>query len=114
MAKRVPEGMLGGMWEFPTLSVSKADTVKSVEQQFLSTLHTITKIDYWPPINHSYTHFKLQLYPILIMTERIDITFEGYEELTWKPLEELMKLPLHRAVWKVLKQVEQDLIAVTD
>ncbi len=116
LAKRRSESMLGGLWEFPTRHVPDGSTVKSIEKDFLSEFNSgkTTRNKHWPPINHTYTHFKLILHPILLLNAREDIRCDGYEETTWKSLREIKKLPMHRAIWKVLEKVEQDLIAITD
>jgi len=116
IAKRKPGGMLAGLWEFPTRQLSKEETIKSVEQKFLSTVSSrkMKNIIYKQSINHTYTHFKLVLHPILMISKSVDLKFSGYEEQTWKSITDIKRLPLHRAIWKVLEQVEQDLVAITD
>jgi len=116
LVKRGPEGMLGGMWEFPTFRLQKDVTIKKLEKSLFSKQpdnQTIQK-KYWPPINHSYTHFKLILHSVLMINVRPDFTLNGYKESRWKSLEALKKLPLHKAIWKVLERVEKDLISITN
>ncbi len=116
LVKRGSEGMLGGMWEFPTFRLQKGDTLKQFEESLFSRKpfnQTIRK-KYWPPINHSYTHFKLILHSVLMINVWPDFPLEGYKEYRWKSLKALKKLPLHKAIWKVLERVEKDLIAITN
>jgi A/G-specific adenine glycosylase len=116
LVKRGPEGMLGGMWEFPTFRLQQGETIEKFEKSFFSRHQFNQNLQkkYWPPINHSYTHFKLILHSVLIIKKKKEFPLDGYLEYRWNSLNALKKLPLHKAIWKVLEQIEKDLISITN
>jgi A/G-specific adenine glycosylase len=116
VVKRPPKGMLAGLWEFPALKLdnSKADVILP-EQLLLQNFGlqaSLKKI--WEPINHSYTHFHLNLQAVLLTTTKKRIRTNSYHAYRWLLLNELKRYPLHRAVWKIIDRIEADLIAVAN
>ena len=114
IAKRPQHKMLAGLWEFPVLDIesgkskSKIDTF-TIRDRF--NLETSLKRS-WPAINHSYTHFHLKLYLKLFEASSFDFQSDFYEKFQWLRIEEIRKLPLHKAMWKVLSKFDENLEAI--
>jgi A/G-specific adenine glycosylase len=115
LAKRPQQEMLAGLWEFPVLpQKSEIDTLskemKSINQLFNLNLSYIKS---WPAIKHTYTHFRFELSASLFRFRSGKFRSDFYDEFQWVDLKEMKKLPLHKAVWKVLNQVKNDLIGIS-
>ncbi len=61
LQKRPPSGIWGGLWSFPEFSVQQETTCWSQEYLGLAT----TEIERWPVIRHSFSHFHLDITPVL-------------------------------------------------
>jgi len=68
----------------------------------------------WSAIKHSYTHFHLTLYSNLFITESFDFKSKFYKEYQWMDLEMIKKLPLHKAMWKLLQQIDPELEIISE
>jgi len=114
IAKRPQHKMLAGLWEFPVLNMKNRKTEfknagSLIEHQF--NLKTSLKHS-WPAINHSYTHFHLKLQSKMFEASSSDFQSDFYDEFKWLMIKEIKNLPLHKAMLKVLNQLEIDLIIV--
>jgi len=108
IAKRPQHKMLAGLWEFPTLNMKNENTEfrnagSLIEDQF--NLKTSLKHS-WPAISHSYTHFYLKLQSKLFEASSSNFQSDFYDEYKWLMIEEIKNLPLHKAMLKVLNQLE--------
>jgi A/G-specific adenine glycosylase len=112
LGKRPPDSMLAGMWEFPTVFLKNGNSIKCAENTVVQkiTPDYSNHITHWSPVNHTYTHFRLILYSRYITTQSRDISLSGYSELRWYTFNGLKKLPIHKAIWKLLEKAEYDLI----
>ena len=94
VGKRKDQGLLGGYWEFPFKSIENDD---ELEQYF-----TQIKFD---SIKHSYTHFNLLMYPIVIKESGLQVNKKLYVKNKWVIIEDLKKHPIHKAMQKVIKVI---------
>jgi A/G-specific adenine glycosylase len=116
LVKRPDGGMLAGLWEFPTLKIP-AKRKKTESAQKLIRDHfglQASDIKRLAPVKHAYTHFQLNLQPVLITTSERNIKTTAYAASRWLTLKALKKLPLHGAVWKVLNRFETESIVIAD
>jgi len=98
--RRMASGFLGGMWEFPTLSLN---TNEDPEQKLVLlltdfSLEGIAK--QIGTIQHIYSHFRLQSNAYYLKIDTYTHIAEG--ENCWYSLDELSKIALHGAHKKVL------------
>lgn len=109
LTQRPGAGLLAGMWEFPGGQVQEgqdpaqacSDAIKaSVGLKAPVKAHIVT-------VNHTYTHFKLQLDLYLCPYQSGRVRLNGPAAFKWIAFEKLSRLPLHRAVHKALPAVEQ-------
>ena len=92
IVKRKDQGLLGGYWEFPYRNLENDDEVElySIKTKFES-------------IKHTYTHFNLLMYPVLIKKSELQVNKKLYVKNKWVTLEDVKNLPIHKAMQKVLK-----------
>jgi A/G-specific adenine glycosylase len=115
VAKRPPEKLLAGLWEFPMIQsdhhndagIIKADTI------YKRTGLSVTILKHWPEIRHSYTHFNLRLHSALLDSITGEFRSDFYVENKWLDMDKIIQLPLHRAMWKVLNKVGSELKIIT-
>jgi A/G-specific adenine glycosylase len=97
IVKRKDHGLLGGYWEFPY------KTIDNIDKQMIDS--TVIKFD---GIKHSYTHFNLLMYPILVKESELQVKNSLYIDYKWLTLKDVRKLPIHKAMQKVLKVIENN------
>jgi A/G-specific adenine glycosylase len=115
IVKRPQHKMLAGLWEFPVLNMNNGNTdsngdISLIRSQF--NLETSVR-RVWPAIHHSYTHFHLNLHSKLFEASSFDFQSDFYEDYQWLTIKRIRKLPLHKAILKVLTEVEKDLETVS-
>jgi len=115
IVKRPQHEMLAGLWEFPVLNMNDG---KQKTDQDLSSINDHFDLDAsfkksWPAIKHSYTHFHFKLYSKLFEAKSQDFRSKFYDDFQWIELDDIKNLPLHKAMWKVLTNVEKELVTIT-
>jgi A/G-specific adenine glycosylase len=96
LAKRPPNGLLGGLWEFPggkqKESESLPQTLRREIQEELTVPITVGK-----PIgifNHAYTHYKVTLHAFFCKLNSHDFQLSFHTDFSWVPLENLPDFPM--------------------
>lgn len=115
IAKRPSGEMLAGLWEFPFVRMKNDNMSEQVDARFLRKKFGAKGIQkkIWEPVKHTYTHFHLRLAGILFLAKSPDFKSDFYTEYRWCSVAEIKRLPLHKAMWKVLYQVEADLKVIS-
>ena len=67
LVKRPPTGIWGGLWSFPECSPD-SDIAHWCKQH---TGCSITDVEHWPTLSHTFSHFQLNISPILVEVESI-------------------------------------------
>ena len=116
MAKRPQQEMLAGLWEFPVLPQNNGIDMNSKKMESINQLFNLdlSYIKSWPAVKHTYTHFRFELSASLFRFRSGEFRSDFYDDFLWVDHEEIKKLPLHKAVWKVFNQVEKDLIGISE
>jgi A/G-specific adenine glycosylase len=117
LVQRPAQGLLAGMWEFPcfTFPVFSADQQFNWKNFVKKKLGLSAKlIKSLPGIKHSYTHFNARLNPWLILTTRTEIKSADYKNYRWIPWSALNKLPVHRAMRKLILNLEPGSVTVSE
>jgi len=114
LVKRPEHEMLAGLWEFPVFKLNNGYSdsdfnISSIRNQFNL---DISLKKSWPAIKHSYTHFHLNLYSKLFEAVSSEFLSEFYEDYRWLGIDDIKKLPVHKAMWKVLNTTEAELVAI--
>ena len=98
--RRVADGFLGGLWEFPAIAVSSGESREEKLSLLCSDFGCGSAADLLGQIQHVYSHFRLQSDIYRVEIDDLSRIAEG--ENSWFPLEELKKIALHGAHKKVL------------
>ena len=106
LVKRPQQGLLAGMWEFPTFSNLKFSEVQNLKWRRLLKkwgIHAelVKKI---PAIHHEYSHFKIRLIPFHVRTGQTAVKLQNYEKYRWTSWNDLNKMPLHRSMYKLMEK----------
>lgn len=100
VARRPPNGLLGGLWEFPVVDLAKANPGRQQVQMLQQDLGLPGNPEPLGIIRHAYSHFKLELEVHVL--KLADSTQVVESERVWCPVDELPQLPLHGAHGKAL------------
>jgi len=104
--RRPPEGLLGGLWEFPGGHREGREPLEATARRELreETGLTAGPLEYRGTIRHSYSHFAVELDLFRGPPEPVDApTPRGRR---WLTLEEARRLPLPKATEKALARLE--------
>jgi A/G-specific adenine glycosylase len=96
LQQRPPEGLLGGLWEFPTTDLPPELMAEQAAVRLLSELCLHGSLKKVGEIRHAYSHFKLELSLFKVDAEVAEGVAEG-SEYCWCSGTELESLPLHGA-----------------
>jgi A/G-specific adenine glycosylase len=97
IVKRKDHGLLGGFWEFP---IKIIENIQGLEAYNHKKIFNVVK--------HSYTHFNLLMYPVLITKNELHIKENLYTEFRWIELNKIRDFPIHRAMQKILEFIENN------
>lgn len=98
--RRIAEGFLGGMWEFPTISLTEGADVKTTLRLLLTDFGLAGTTEPLGTIEHVYSHFRLKSVAYCLKIENFSHLAEGNQR--WFSLDQLKNLSLHGAHKKVL------------
>jgi A/G-specific adenine glycosylase len=105
IAKRPPEGMLGGLWEFPGGKIKEGELpadacVREVKEE----LNLSVKVEkYLVQVKHAYTHFKVVIEVFICNHPRGEIILNGLTDYRWVNFSELVNYPIPSANHKIIK-----------
>ena len=99
--------MLGGLWEFPGAPVEAGQAPETAcREAVFRTVGLTVKIETpLSRINHTYTHFKLALDAFVCRFVSGRIRLNGPDDFCWIKPAALSEYPLHKAVHKLLPQL---------
>jgi A/G-specific adenine glycosylase len=101
--RRPLSGMLGGLWEFPTVAVAAGSTPEMAARRLLVELGFEAVLGEAGRVAHAYSHFRLDLRLFRGYFNDSRRVSEG--EARWVDAAELRELPLHGAHKKTLKHL---------
>ncbi len=98
LEKRPPQGIWGGLWSFPeTDDIASFDNV--LNSQLLSAPGDAKQ---WSPLRHSFSHYHLDITPVVIPLDRTHISIMENERWHWYDLRSPAELGLAAPVKKLL------------
>ena len=105
VVQRPPEGLLGGLWEFPVVSVPEDSSAGQAVCSWLDSAGLQQKVEFIGEIRHIYSHFRLTLevYVVTVTDQDAATHLSG----RWCPVDDLPALPLHGAHLKALQLYRQ-------
>jgi len=106
--KRPPEGLLGGLWEFPG---GKIETGETGEEALVREIKEETDLDVVPGANigtirHAYTHFKITLSAWFCEWTAGEARTNAATENKWITLDEIDGYAFPKANLKILKKLD--------
>ncbi len=104
LERRPPTGVWGGLWSFPECPPNIP-----LEDWCLSRLGQPAKtIQHLPPLQHTFTHFRLEIRPALVHVEDPGLVVLDGDRTGWYKTGEKDKLGLPAPVTRLLTTLEQD------
>lgn len=105
ITKRPPEGLLGGLWEFPGGKKKPGETMEAcIAREMKEELGIEVKVKHpLTPVRHAYTHFKVTLYAFICTHTRGHPQPRTATEARWVPVDHLDALPFPKGSLKVLE-----------
>jgi A/G-specific adenine glycosylase len=113
--KRRPEGLLGGLWEFPGGKLEADETLEAcIQREILEELGIEIAVgDHLITIEHAYTHFKVTLNVYHCRHLNGEPQPLECEEVRWVTLEEIDTFPFPKANEKIIEALRVDAAAKT-
>lgn len=105
LEKRPPTGIWGGMWSFPEIS-PEALIAQEIRQVCLTRFGFEAEISNTrlPPIRHTFTHFRLNISPLLLDVERIQSGVMQSSGI-WQEIGEALESGIPAPTRKLLKAI---------
>lgn len=101
--RRIAEGFLGGLWEFPCLAFGEDEQPADKAQFMLADSALTGRLTLLGSVQHVYSHFRLNSWIYHVSAESQGLVCEG--ENHWFSPAELANLALHGAHKKVLGEI---------
>ncbi len=98
--RRVAEGFLGGLWEFPALGLADGESPEAKVAMLKQDFSVAEEARCLGLVRHIYSHFRLEAQVYHLQTESLSVN-EG--QGSWLSRQELQELALHGAHKKVLE-----------
>lgn len=98
LEKRPAQGIWGGLWSFPeTENADKFDP--GLHKDMLPDMRSA---QLWSPVRHTFTHFHLDITPVLIPLDRAHVGVQDSDRLLWYTLDQPPEIGLAAPVKKLL------------
>lgn len=98
LEKRPPQGIWGSLWSFPeTTDISEFDA--TLQSQLMSDTRDLQQ---WAPVRHTFSHFHLDITPVVIPLNKEHISVMENERWHWYDLQHPEELGLAAPVKKLL------------
>ncbi len=107
IAQRPPEGLLGGLWEFPGGKLEPGESLDAALRRELKEELGV-EVEVGPPFGnyrHAYTHFRVTLHAFLCrITAGVPQPLES-QALSWAAVEDLPEFPMGKIDRKIASQL---------
>ncbi len=107
LRQRPPEGLLGGLWEFPLVDLAHNQDPAMIASRQLRDFGFSGALSLLGVIHHAYSHFKLELTVFVVSPESGSLVAEN--DMRWCDDAELASLPLHGSQLKAYALFPQKL-----
>ncbi|UCH24043.1 MAG: A/G-specific adenine glycosylase [Deltaproteobacteria bacterium] len=109
ITQRKPEGLLGGLWEFPGGRIERdEDPETACIREIKEEVNLIVKIDsYVTRVKHAYTHFKIVLDVFCCRYIRGKVKLNGPVDHRWIRLNQIDKFPFPKANHKFIPYLKR-------
>ncbi len=104
LQQRPPSGIWGGLWSFPELAAATKD--RAIEQWCQQQLgHTITLEQRWPTVRHTFSHFHLDIEPVVARLKNSQPRIQEPTKSQWHALEKRPDFGMAAPVNHLLKRL---------
>ena len=109
ITRRKPEGLLGGLWEFPGGKIRKDETPKNAcKREIREEINLEVKVaEKLTTIKHAYTHFKIIMDVFICHHVKGRIKLNGPDDFRWIRLKQTDAFPFPKASLKVLPHLNR-------
>ena len=109
--RRRPEGLLGGLWEFPGGKIEPGETVEAcVRREIQEELGIeVTVGDRLITVEHAYTHFRVTLYVHHCQYVSGEPRPIECDEIRWVSVDELDEYPFPKANTRIIEAIREQL-----
>ncbi len=109
ITQRKPDGLLGGLWEFPGGKIKKGESAESacVREIKEEVSLQVAVIDYLAQVKHAYTHFKITMEIFCCNYKSGRVKRNGPVAHRWIKLDEIDQYALPRANHKFLPKLKK-------
>jgi A/G-specific adenine glycosylase len=109
LGQRNNNGLLGGLWQFPTLESMSGNISIGKVRKMVESLYRlpVLQVSEMPAVQHAFTHFKVsvQVYEVVVTGEvSLNNDLENYR---WMPLEKVKNYPLSKIHMQILQYLMQ-------
>jgi len=106
LQQRPPSGIWGGLWSFPELPAASSD--RAIQQWSQHTLgHTIAIHQRWPTLRHTFSHFHLDIEPVVAQLKNSAPAIKEADQSQWHPPEHTARFGLASPVKKLLSRLTE-------
>jgi A/G-specific adenine glycosylase len=111
ITRRKPDGLLGGLWEFPGGKInSEESSVEALKRELTEeTSLTVNNLTFLTRIKHAYTHFKIEADVLLCDYAHGKVRLNGPVDYRWIVLSEIDNYPFPKANHKFIPLLRQHL-----
>jgi A/G-specific adenine glycosylase len=108
ITRRKPDGLLGGLWEFPGGKIKPRENAKAAcIREIKEEVNLAVRVDsHLCRIHHAYTHFKIRMEVFCCQYVAGRVNLRGPVDHRWIKLDQLEKYPLPKANHKFLSQLK--------
>ncbi|BAW80197.1 A/G-specific adenine glycosylase [Candidatus Nitrosoglobus terrae] len=105
LERRPPTGIWGGLWSFPECP-TQTEPTSWCQETFNC---TIENIQMWPLVRHSFTHFTLEIHPIVAqIDQKREQIMESEGRIWYKGVEVMNQLGLPAPILRLLEQLYKE------
>jgi A/G-specific adenine glycosylase len=111
LTKRPPEGLLGGMWEFPGGKQEENETLQeTLIREINEELGASTNVgDLQGVYSHAYTHYKVTLHAFFCKLLSTDLMLNYHTQYAWVPIDSLDDYPMGKIDRLISQQLQRNL-----
>jgi A/G-specific adenine glycosylase len=109
ITRRKPEGLLGGLWEFPGGKVRKGESAETAcIREIKEEVNLSVKIaSFLTRVKHAYTHFKIRVDVFCCKYITGDVRLKGPVDYQWIELNEIEQYPFPKANHKFIPLLKE-------
>ncbi|MEA5534583.1 8-oxo-dGTP diphosphatase MutT [Crocosphaera sp. XPORK-15E] len=107
--RRLKEGLLGGLWEFPGGKIETNETVEDcIKREILEEIGIDIEVgEHLISLEHDYSHFKVTLFVHICRYLSGEPTPIECEEIRWVTLDEIDNFPFPEANTKIIERLKE-------